>query len=198
MTALPDATQYDLHTVKEGETLYAIAQTYGVEIDELRKRNKLDNEAIQLGQTLIIKEKEPLIAEPVVPDVEVVATTEPTHRRMSRSEALQVERQRFEEVKQKESQTLKEIETVSELGFASVIQGGADTKKYLALHRSAPVGTVLRVRNEMNEMSVFVRVVGKLPDTGMNDKINIRLTPAAYERLGGINERFPVEISYLK
>lgn len=199
VTAMPDATKYELHTVKEGETLYAIAQTYGVTVDELRENNKLSNEAIQLGQTLIVKEKELAVAPPAMPKVEVVATNQPARpRRMSRSKALEAEHQRFEEIKKEESKTLEEIETVSEMGFASIIEGGAETKKYLALHRSAPVGTVLRVRNEMNEMSVFVRVVGKLPDTGMNDKINIRLTPAAYEKLGGINERFPVEISYLK
>ena len=198
---MPDATKYELHTVKEGETLYAIARAYGVEVDKLRERNQLTGEAIQFGQTLIIQGKKLAMVSPTVPVVEVVAANpnRPVRRqRVSRKRALEAERKRFEEIKAKEVQTLDEIETVSELGFASVIEGGMDTKKYLALHRTAPIGTVLRVRNEMNEMSVFVRVVGKLPDTGVNNKINIRLTSAAYEKLGGINERFPVEISHLK
>ena len=196
---MPDAAKYELHTVKENETLYAIARAYGVAVDELQKRNNLSDEAIQLGQTLIIKDKALAVAPPTLPDVDVVPTEQPTRRkRISRAKALEAERERFENVKAEEEETLKDTETVSETGFASVIQGGPDTKKYLALHRTAPAGTVLRVRNEMNEMSVFVRVVGKLPNTGVNDKINIRLTPAAYEKLGGINERFPVEISYLK
>jgi hypothetical protein len=49
----------------------------------------------------------------------------------------------------------------------------------------------------MNNLSVFVRVVGKLPNTGVNDKITIRITQTAYESLGGINDRIPVEISYI-
>ncbi len=198
---MPDATKYELHTVKEGETLYAIARAYGIGVDELRQRNELAGEAIQFGQTLIIQNKELAVVSPTMPDVAVVPTKakQPVRRkRISRSQAVEAERKRFEEIKAQEEQTLEEIETVSEMGFASVIEGGMDTKKYLALHRTAPIGTVLRVRNEMNEMSVFVRVVGKLPDTGVNDKVNIRLTPAAYEKLGGINERFPVEISHLK
>lgn len=201
VTPMPDAAKYELHTVKEGETLYAIARAYGVAVDELRKRNQLATEAIQFGQTLIIQDKKLAIMPPTMPEVNVVPTepNRPVRRkRISRSQALEAERKRFEDIKVQEEQTLEEIETVSEMGFASVIEGGMDTKKYLALHRTAPIGTVLRVRNEMNEMSVFVRVVGKLPDTGVNDKINIRLTPAAYEKLGGINERFPVEISHLK
>ncbi len=196
----PDANKYELHTVKEGETLYAIARAYGVAVDELRKRNQLSGEGIRFGQTLIIRDKGLAEVAPMVPVVEVKPPPTPQTRRprVSRSQALEAERQRFESIKDEENKTLASIETVSEMGFASVIEGGSNTRKYLALHRSAPVGTVLRVRNEMNEMSVFVRVVGKLPDTGVNDKVDIRLTQAAYEKLGGINERFPVEISYLK
>lgn len=198
--SVPDADRYELHTVREGETLYAIARVYNVPVDELRKRNQLEGEGIRFGQTLIIRERELTAVTPVVP---AVATTPPPTpparpRRMSRSQALEAERQRFENIKKEERKTLEAIETVSETGFASVIEGGTNTRKYLALHRSAPVGTVLRVRNEMNNMSVFVRVVGKLPNTGVNDKVTIRLTQAAYDKLGGINERFPVEISYLK
>lgn len=221
-----DTARYALHTVDEGETLYAIARAYGVAVDELRERNDLANESLQFGQTLVIREKAvpPGAAAPEVTVAEVtpakktpmrvaspppVASNEaaasdlpsnapPPRLPAGRSAALEAERQRFERIKKEEQRALEEIETVSEMGFASVIEGGSATKKYLALHRSAPAGTVLRVRNEMNEMSVFVRVVGKLPDTGVNDKINIRLTPAAYQKLGGIDERFPVEISYLK
>ena len=201
-----DTARYAVHTVDEGETLYAISKSYGVNVDELRKRNNLPDESLRFGQTLIIKEKEtppgrvapPLPIESNVASVDVPEKPAVPRKRLSRSAALEAERERFEDIKREEKKTLAEIETASEMGFASVIQGGGDTKKYLALHRSAPVGTVLRVRNEMNEMSVFVRVVGKLPDTGVNDKIDIRLTPAAYEKLGGIDERFPVEISYLK
>ncbi|MGB3851322.1 MAG: LysM peptidoglycan-binding domain-containing protein [Tunicatimonas sp.] len=200
--ASPDADRYELHTVREGETLYAIARSYGVAVDELRRRNQLEGEGIRFGQTLVIREKELkglAAVTPVVPAVETTPPAPPAQpKRVSRSQALEAERQRFEGIKDEERKTLEAINTVSETGFASVIEGGTNTRKYLALHRSAPVGTVLRVRNEMNSMSVFVRVVGKLPNTGVNNKVTIRLTQAAYDKLGGINERFPVEISYLK
>jgi LysM repeat protein len=197
--ASPDADRYELHTVKEDETLYAIARAYDVPVDELRKRNQLEGEGIRFGQTLIIREKELAAVTPVTPTVETTPLAPPTPpQRVSRSQALEAERQRFEGIKDEERKTLEAIKTVSETGFASVIEGGTNTRKYLALHRNAPVGTVLRVRNEMNSMSVFVRVVGKLPDTGVNNKVTIRLTQSAYDKLGGINERFPVEISYLK
>jgi hypothetical protein len=49
----------------------------------------------------------------------------------------------------------------------------------------------------MNNMSVFVKVVGKLPDTGANDKLVVKITQKAYERLAAIDRRFRVEVTYL-
>jgi len=53
------------------------------------------------------------------------------------------------------------------------------------------------VRNEMNNQVVFVRIVGKLPDTGINEKVIIRMSSAAIKQLRAIDPKFRVEISYL-
>jgi rare lipoprotein A (peptidoglycan hydrolase) len=68
---------------------------------------------------------------------------------------------------------------------------------FLALHRTAPVGTIMQVRNQMNDLSVFVKVIGKLPDTGANDKVIVKLSKKAYERLAALDKRFRVELSYM-
>ncbi len=86
---------------------------------------------------------------------------------------------------------------VVEAGLAESISESGDTEGYYALHRSAPVGTILQVRNEMNNLSVFVKVVGKLPDTGANDKLVVKITQKAYERLAAVDRRFRVEVTYL-
>ena len=59
---------------------------------------------------------------------------------------------------------------LKEEGFASSIEEPMESTKYLALHKSAKVGTILFVRNQMNDLKVMVRVIGKLPDTGSNQK----------------------------
>ncbi len=86
---------------------------------------------------------------------------------------------------------------VVEAGLAESINDSGNTEGYYALHRSAPVGTILQVRNEMNNLSVFVKVVGKLPDTGANDKLVVKITQKAYERLAAVDKRFRVEVTYL-
>jgi rare lipoprotein A (peptidoglycan hydrolase) len=58
------------------------------------------------------------------------------------------------------------------------------------------VGSVIRVKNEENNLTIFARVVGVLPETGDNSKILIKLSQAAFEQLKGVNARFPVEVLY--
>jgi len=211
-----DEQKYVVHTVRQGETLFAISRAYGVAVNELMQRNRLSDERIAFGQQLVIRERE-IVATPELP-VSASTLSTPTipeppskkiaeeeedeediyDRRLSRSEALAQEKKRIEAIRAAEKKELSEYEKKSELGFAAAIEGGIETQKFLALHRTAPVGTIIQIRNEMNNLSVFVRVVGRLPDTGMNDKVSIRISQAAYEKLGGINERFPVEITYIQ
>jgi hypothetical protein len=96
------------------------------------------------------------------------------------------------------SESIKNGSETVQSGLAELIEGTEGNRKYLALHRTAPVGTILKVRNEMNNREVFVRVMGKLPDTALTDKLIIRISKSAYDRLGAIDQRFRVEVTYYK
>lgn len=96
------------------------------------------------------------------------------------------------------SESVKDKDEVKESGLAELIEGTDGNRKYLALHRTVAVGTILKVRNEMNNREVFVRVVGKLPETAMTDKLLIKISKSAYDRLGAIDPRFRVEVVYYK
>ncbi len=85
---------------------------------------------------------------------------------------------------------------VVETGFAEAIEGDVNSKKHLCLHKTAQIGSILQVKNEVNGQSVFVKVIGKLPDTGSNEKLIIRISRQAYDRLLAVGKRFPVEVSY--
>jgi LysM repeat protein len=43
-----------LHVVKPGETLFRISRRYGIEIEKLKKMNKLPDDIIEVGQKLIV------------------------------------------------------------------------------------------------------------------------------------------------
>ncbi len=47
------------HSVKQGETLYRIALTYGISVATLKRLNQLEDNNIQVGQQLIVSESAP-------------------------------------------------------------------------------------------------------------------------------------------
>ena len=92
----------------------------------------------------------------------------------------------------------EDVKTKKEEGFAASIDESTESDKYLALHKSAKNGTIIFVKNQMNGNVVIVRVIGKLPNTGNNNKISIRLSSIAFDKLDAIDSIIPVELTYVK
>ena len=181
----------DTHIVASGETLYSISRKYGVTLEALRTWNELVSNDISIGQELIVVESMPV--EPTDTDTPISPTIEAPKDKERDSINRAVEATRDYE----ESTERINFEEVVESGVAEVIRGTDNTRKYLALHRTAKVGTILKVRNDMNNQEVFVRVLGKLPDNSANQNVLIKLSQAAYDRLGAIDAKFRVTISYI-
>jgi LysM repeat protein len=86
---------------------------------------------------------------------------------------------------------------LNENGVASWIRDDdINPNKYYALHRSAPIGTIIKVSNKMNNKYVFVKVVGTLPDTGDNTDLIIKISKASAEKLGVRDSKFQCELNY--
>ncbi|MDD5150513.1 MAG: glucosaminidase domain-containing protein [Flavobacterium sp.] len=50
-----DYQQTDLYVVSKGDTLYSISKRYNIPIEEIRKKNKLSDNSISIGQSIILK-----------------------------------------------------------------------------------------------------------------------------------------------
>lgn len=174
------------HTVGQGETLFSIAQKYDAKVENLIAWNTLSSNNLTIGQKLKVGRED---ADSV--RVPVVTSSVPVLINNDRTEG-QLTTPRYE-VGSGESTAYKNIK---ETGLAEVIEGTGNHKKYLVLHRTAPVGTIMRVRNEENDITIFARVVGKLPETGDNNRLVIKVSKAAYDQLRAVNSRFRVEVSY--
>ncbi|MBK7970759.1 MAG: hypothetical protein IPK08_18575 [Bacteroidetes bacterium] len=86
---------------------------------------------------------------------------------------------------------------VTETGIASWIQDGqVNQDKYYGLHRTAPIGTIMKVTNRMNNQFVYVKIVGVLPDTGDNDNVIIKVSQAVSNKLNALDAHYQVEVSY--
>lgn len=192
---LPQKIDYELdgmkiHVVQAGEGLYALARNFEVTVEELVEWNQLKTSSLDLGQEVIvgkIGEQRPVVEEQTVVEDPVVVD-EPTvvnETTVVAGTAVAAA-----------SATFVPMIKVQENGMAASIEGEED-QTYLGMHRDIPIGTLVAVRNEMNDQVVFVRIVGKLPDTGINEKVIIRLSQGAVKQLLTIDPKFRVEISYL-
>lgn len=69
------------------------------------------------------------------------------------------------------------------------------TRKSLALHRSAPPGTVIRVENPQNDKVVYVKTVGLLNEDN-DEKTLITISRSAAEKLGVDEDFFRAKLQY--
>ncbi|MDN3688133.1 DPBB and LysM peptidoglycan-binding domain-containing protein [Cyclobacterium jeungdonense] len=186
------------HRVVQGETLFSIAQKYDSKVEDLIQWNGLSSNNLRIGQTLKVGRETnaqipvsqlPGPSRPVNPEPSA-STTTPNRPAPDPGGATSV------------SNTPSNVgastafKNVTESGQAEVIEGTGNHKKYLVLHRTAPVGTIMRIRNEENDVTVFARVVGVLPETGDNNRLIIKVSKAAFDQLKAVNSRFRVEVAY--
>jgi len=161
-----------IHIVGSKQSLLTVANLYKVTMAELRKWNNLTTDVLKEGQRL-------QITTPAVVDKSTLLpskTTEPvkTEADISNNDGLR-----------------KTIET----GIAELIDVPDNSGKYLALHKSAPIGTLVLVKNLANNQSIWVKVIGRMPNS--DGKLIIKLSPKAFERLNAVDKRIRAEISYL-
>ncbi|WP_240676203.1 LysM peptidoglycan-binding domain-containing protein [Botryobacter ruber] len=191
-----------LHVVEPKQTLYSISRMYQVSVEDIIRWNKMTSNQVNIGAELVVgigttaspahtgyalasaaDTATPKVIEPVAASGAATAKAEPV--------AVATP----EPVEEEEEES--GIRKVMESGLAEMIDPKADTDKYLALHRAAPVGTIMQVKNAMNGQVVYVRVIGKLPETGANDKVVVKISKKAYQKLGAVDSKFRVDLSYV-
>ena len=202
------------HTVASGETLYSIAKKYSISVDDLKKANPGIG-SLKVGQvvkvpgvaatTAVVAGKTTITTTTTTTPKPATTTTPTTTVASTNVEAdtiqLQQDKARLETMQTQTPPTktvpASDFKKITESGFADVMADNLDTPKYLAYHKTAPVGTIIQLLNESNGIKVYVRVVGKLTDTGTDGKTIIRISKKAYDRLGGTGTRFAATLMYI-
>lgn len=188
----PAANAPGMHTVEQGQTLYSIAVKYGVLMADIRKWNGMASDNIILGQDLIVSEKAYSERNPSI-------TPFPTPKPAEKEEPAPVVVEKPKKPVEEPAPLPKEPtgKRMSESGLAEIIDTGESSSKYLALHRTAPLGTLVQVKNQYNQEEIWVKVVGRIPGTSSNEDIVIKLSARAFEKLSPNSRRFRAEISYI-
>ncbi|QEC53471.1 LysM domain-containing protein [Anseongella ginsenosidimutans] len=207
------------HVVAPRETLFAIAQKYGLKVAELRALNGITDSHIETGQRLIVSASGPIASNPdqlsevakagqnaaetgssaeTLPktatekkEEEKVYTAEPTPI-MSTPDRMA---QQGDNKKNKDLPKL--VREVKESGLAAWMSNSSlNQAKSVALHNTAPSGTIIKVTNPATHRSVMVKVVGGIPQNAETENALIVISQAASQLLGIRDNRFRVSLSY--
>ena len=183
-----------VHKVEGRQSLYGIAVKYGVLMSDVRRWNNLGNDQLRTGQEIIVSENAyNEYLKKTKSDSVRLTETKPAEK-INLPTPIPAPSENGNLPEPKIANTGKRI---IENGMAEVIDAMDNGNKYLALHRTAPVGSLIQVKNVSNSQSIWVKVVGKLPSISVNDRIIIKLSARAQEKLSPSGRRFLSEISYL-
>jgi LysM repeat protein len=191
-----DARGNKVHQVAGRQTLFSISRQYQVAPADIKRWNNLKSDQLRAGQLLIVDlAPKPLapVAKPAAEPVPVIINRQPA----SPAPVVLADHKQRQSPDNKldSANMLKVVSQIRESGIAEVING-PQVNKYLALHHSAPVGSYVTVTNSMNGRSVLVRVIGTLPNIGSNEKVIIKLSKKAQQKLVALDQRFLVDVVY--
>ncbi|MBK0382926.1 LysM peptidoglycan-binding domain-containing protein [Pedobacter sp. SD-b] len=185
------------HKVAQGETLYGIASKYNMRVDDLKLLNGLKNNSLSVGQTLkvVANDKVSLTQEVAINDKgkpEVATDNKPIKSdkikyldSVDSQNTLEIPKNRYG------------ITEMNDKGLAVWIDdNNLDATKSYALHRTAPVGTIIKITNPMTNRSVFAKVVGRFTENETTKDVIIVVTKATAEAIGALDKRFLVNITF--
>jgi LysM repeat protein len=173
------------YKVSAGETLYSIAKRFNSTVEDITKLNNLTSTTVSPGQMLQVKsgtaDVPPPVATPVVATRD--STNPPTNGIDSAERKLNANRYGLFEKNEK--------------GVATWIDdAGLDPAKKLVLHRTAPIGTVIKITNPMTGKTSFAKVVGRFSDNETTKDVILIMTKNVAESIGALDKRIHVTISY--
>jgi LysM repeat protein len=188
------AAQVD-YKVGPRETLYAISRKFNTTVDDIKEMNNLRSNALAAGQILKIRYgTETAQINPAMPVVLNIPRNMSNGRR---GDTSQVDSSVNAGDRLKLPPARYGLREIDEHGVATWINdSNIDGRKMLALHRTAPIGTVIKVTNPMTTKSTFAKVVGKFTENESTKDVIIVITKAAADMVGALDKRFQVTIVY--
>ena len=185
-------TQYK---VSPGETLYAISKRFNTSVEDIVKLNGLKSNNITPGQVILVKSNG------------AAQVTEAQKQPATQNQSVQT--QQTQSVVATRDSTSPDsshhinnanrfgIYEKDEKGVATWMDDdGLDPNKMLVLHRTAPIGTVIKITNVMTNRTTFAKVVGRFTDNEQTKDVIIVMTKNVATALGALDKRFQVNLSY--
>ncbi len=171
-----------IHTVATGENIFTIAKKYNLTAYQIRTANKLDDNTLKVDQKLII---------PKPPQPKSVNDASKEDQESNPDSTM------VKDPKLRRDPSVYGLSQIEEKGTAVWISDqDLDGTKMLVLHRTAPVGRVIKITNPMTNRTTFAKVVGKFTENESTKDVIIVMTKAVADSLGALDKRFFCNLTY--
>ncbi len=174
------ATYPVLYKVKQGETIFGIARRMlHIPVDGLLRMNALEDYNLKTGQVLILGYLRTDSSTGIQTDLPLAESWLHHPGHVIDSQMIN---------------TSPTAHFATQKGVAWWNKSKADPNLF-ALHRKAPINSLIEIRNPMFRRSVWAKVIGTIPGTYADD-ISVIVSQGVARSLGAIDGRFYVEVSY--
>lgn len=187
-------TQYK---VSAGETLYAISKRFNSTVEDIINLNGLKSNSISPGQVLLIKSNTATPPPPAPVQAQQGVHTQQPDQNQPSQPTVATRDSTLPDSSHHINANRFGIYEKDEKGVATWMDDeGLDPNKMLVLHRTAPIGTVIKITNVMTNRTTFAKVVGRFTDTEQTKDVIIVMTKNVAQALGALDKRFQVNLSY--
>lgn len=174
------------------EYLIAIARKFNTTVEDLKTLNNLTSNTLAVGQIIKVTYGTALHNPAPAPSAPI-----DTPKADDRRQPTQIDSSRSVSDRLKLPPATYGLKEVNERGVAIwIADENLDGTKMLALHQSAPIGTVVKITNPMTGKSTFAKVVGKFTQNESTKDVMIVITKAAAELIGVLDKRFQATLVY--
>jgi LysM repeat protein len=168
------------YSVKHGDTFYQVSKSFlHLPMDTLKRRNKLEKTVLFSGQLLQVG----WLSVKGIPDSLQVTNLNPAELSMRQLQAT------FDALRSKKRPQFQN-------GAAYWQREKKGDNDFYALHREAPVGSVIEIKNPMRKKVVYAKVIAKIPDRAYGNDIVVVLSPSLARLLGAKDPKFFVEVRW--
>jgi len=200
-------TQYK---VAAGETLYAISRRFNTTVADITALNNLKSTNLTPGQIILVRSVPPAITSTATPQTvtpTVVAPKQTVQQPvLVQQPPIPVAKRDTTIVSTSDSIELSHrnvpanrygLLEKNEKGLAVWMDSdNLDPSKKWVLHKTAPIGTVIKITNPMTNRTTFAKVVGRFTDNENTKDALMVMTKSVAESIGAMDKRFHVIISY--
>lgn len=172
------------------EYLYSIARKFNTTVEQIKELNNLTSSNLAIGQIIKIPGESTVTAQASVQTIpsgtnETIVPAILTDSIQNASERLKLPVSRYG------------LREVNERGIAvTLVEDNLNETKMLALHQTAPIGTVIKITNPMTGKSTFAKVVGKFTQNESSKDAIIVVNKATANLIGALDKRFQVTLIY--